>query len=121
MRSAAMSETVENIIPILRVADLARSTEFYHEVLGCTTDWSMEDFACLSRDGWRLYLTTTEQGAGSTWLWIGVHDLAQVHRECVDGGAAIIMEPTNYPWAKEFRVQDPDGHVLRIGGEPDPV
>jgi len=26
--------------------------------------------------------------------------------------------PTNYPWALEMQVEDPDGNVLRIGSEP---
>ena len=26
--------------------------------------------------------------------------------------------PTNYPWAFEMRLKDPNGHVLRIGSEP---
>jgi len=26
--------------------------------------------------------------------------------------------PQNYSWAYEFRVEDPDGNVLRVGSEP---
>ena len=33
-------------------------------------------------------------------------------------GARIRDAPQNYPWAYEFSVEDPDGHVLRIGSEP---
>jgi len=29
------------------------------------------------------------------------------------------MEPTNFPWAKEMHVEDPDGNVIRFGSEPD--
>ena len=31
----------------------------------------------------------------------------------------IITEMTSNPWAREFHVADPDGHVLRFGGEPE--
>jgi hypothetical protein len=28
------------------------------------------------------------------------------------------MPPTNFPWALEMHVEDPDGNVLRLGSEP---
>jgi uncharacterized glyoxalase superfamily protein PhnB len=33
-------------------------------------------------------------------------------------GAKIRLPLTNFPWACEFNVEDPDGHVLRFGSEP---
>jgi hypothetical protein len=33
-------------------------------------------------------------------------------------GSADQHEPTNYPWALEIQVEDPDGNILRIGSEP---
>jgi hypothetical protein len=30
----------------------------------------------------------------------------------------ILHEPINYPWAYEMKVQDPDGHVRRLGSKP---
>jgi hypothetical protein len=30
----------------------------------------------------------------------------------------ILLPPTNFPWALEMQVEDPDGNVLRIGSEP---
>jgi hypothetical protein len=29
----------------------------------------------------------------------------------------ILLPPTNFSWACEMRIRDPDGHVLRIGSE----
>ena len=52
------------------------------------------------------------------WVWIGVEDLDALHTEYVASGVRIIMPPTEFPHAREFRVEDPDGHVLRIGGAP---
>jgi predicted enzyme related to lactoylglutathione lyase len=34
-------------------------------------------------------------------------------------GVKILLEPTNFPWALEFQVEDPDGNVLRFGSEPE--
>ena len=59
------------------------------------------------------------QGQPGTWVWIGVEDLDRMHAECRAKGAKISLEITSYPWAREFRIEDPDGHVLRFGGEPE--
>jgi len=32
----------------------------------------------------------------------------------------IRQAPTNYSWAMEMHVEDPDGHVLRFGTDPNP-
>jgi hypothetical protein len=29
------------------------------------------------------------------------------------------MTPSNYSWAMEMQIEDPDGHVLRFGTDPD--
>ena len=110
---------IENTIPILAVRDLEASQRFYAEVLGFTVDWGGDTFAGLSRDGGRIYLAEGEQGQPGTWVWIGVEDLDAMHAECVAGGAKIRGGITSHPWAREFHVEDPDGHVLRFGGEPD--
>lgn len=49
-------------------------------------------------------------------MWIGVEDVKSLYQEYTEHGASILHSPTNYPWAYEMKVQDPDGHVLlRIG------
>ena len=115
----AAPRNIENIIPILMVRDISASIEYYEKVISFTVDWSVEDFAGLSRDGWRLYLSQDTQGHPRTWLWIGVEDVDRMYEECRTRGAEIITEITSNPWAREFHVADPDGHVLRFGGEPE--
>ncbi len=108
---------VENVIPILKVLSLARSLDYYQDVLGFKKDWSMEDFACVSRDGARIFLCQGDQGQSGTWLWVGVFDVNRMYADCAERGATIHREIVNNPWAREFAVADPDGHVLRFGGE----
>ena len=82
--------TFERANPILRVASLARSLAYYVDVLGFTNaEWGGDDFTCVSRDDADIYLSEGDQG-----------------------------QPENYPWAREMRVGDPDGHVLRFGSDP---
>ena len=114
----AAQPNIENIIPILMVQNLSNSIEYYQQMLGFSKDWSDDDFAGLSRDGWGLYLCEGDQGQPGTWLWIGVEDVDRMYQECQSKGAIIKKEMTRHPWAREFHVVDPGGHVLRIGGMP---
>jgi predicted enzyme related to lactoylglutathione lyase len=112
---------VECVIPILRVKSLAASIRFYVEMLGFVVDWGGEEgsaMASVSRDGCAIMLSQGGQGHPGTWVWIGVEDIGPLHAQFVAKGVAICQEPTNYPWAYEMRIEDPDGHVLRIGSEP---
>jgi hypothetical protein len=51
-------------------------------------------------------------------VWIGVSDAGALHEEYRRRGAKIRHAPTNYSWAYEMQVEDPDGNVLRMGSEP---
>ena len=112
----------EGAVPILRVADLRSSLHFYQATLGFRRDWGGEGahsaMASVSRDGAAVMLCQGAQGAPGTWVWFGVEDVTPLHAEYVARGAKVVLPPTNFSWALEMRVQDPDGHVLRFGSEP---
>ena len=92
---------------------------FYVDVLGFeNADWGTEDFTSISRDRSAIYLCRGDQGRGGAWIWIGVEDAQKLHEELKAQGVTIRDGPTNYPWALEFRVEDPDGNVIRFGSEP---
>ena len=105
--------------PILSVADMARSLRYYLEVLGfANADWGGDDFTCVSRDNAAIYLSQGDQGQPGTWVWIGVGDVDALHEEFKASGATILHPPENFGWAREMKVGDPDGHVLRFGSDP---
>ncbi len=109
---------IENVIPILRVRSLEASIDYYLSVLGFEVDWQVPgSIASVSRDGHSIMLCEGDQGNPGTWVWIGVAD-ASLFDELAAKGATIRLAPTNYSWAYEMRVEDPDGHVLRFGTEP---
>ncbi len=72
----------------------------------------------MNRDTAGIYLCRQNQGRGGAWAWIGVDDVEALHAEYRSRGVAISQPPTEYPWALEMRLEDPDGNVLRIGSEP---
>ena len=109
----------ECIAPILRVEDMRTSLRFYVDLLGFeNASWGSDDFTQVSRDGRGIYLSQGDQGQGRAWVWIGVEDIERLHRQFKAGGIAIRLPPTNYPWALEMQVEDPDGNVLRLGSDP---
>lgn len=98
---------------------MERSLRYYVDVLGFeNADWGGEDFTCVSRDDAAIYLSKGDQGQPGTWVWIGVGDVEALLTEYTHKGAIIIHPPENFPWAREMKVRDPDGHVLRFGSDP---
>ena len=92
---------------------------FYVGALGFeNAAWGSDDFTSISRDRAAIYLCQGDQGRGGAWVWVGVEDAQKLHDEFKARGLTIREGPTNYPWALEFRVEDPDGNVLRFASEP---
>ena len=112
---------IENVTPILRVEDLEASRRYYTQTLGFSLDWDADGMISVSRDGKSIMLCKGEQGHSGTWLWIGVEDADVFYAEFLARGAHIRSPPENFSWAYEFEVEDPDGHVLRIGSEQKPA
>jgi predicted enzyme related to lactoylglutathione lyase len=106
--------------PILRVENMDASLRFYCGVLGFEKDWGSDDFASVSRDQASIYLCQQDQGRGGAWIWVGVEDVRPLYEEYQGSGVKIVMPPTNFPWALEMQIEDPDGNVLRLGSEPLP-
>ncbi len=105
--------------PILRVENMRVSLQFYLDALGFeNAAWGNDDFTSVSRDRAAIYLCQGDQGRGGAWVWIGVGNVDALHEELKDRGVKIRLPPTNYPWALEMQVEDPDGNVLRLGSEP---
>ena len=109
---------VENVISVLRVADMAISKAFYITVRGFAEVWGDGELAAVSRDGYSIYLRRGDQGSPGSWLWIGVEGLGEFYEECEASGAKILQEPTNNPWTYEVQVEDLDRHVLWAPTEP---
>lgn len=117
--SPSPATRVERIVPILRVRSLTASLAWYVGVLGFREHWHEPGvMASVVRDTGELMLCEGTQGSRGAWVWIGVDDATRVHAECVARGAEVRLPPTNFRWALEFHIQDPDGHVLRVGSAP---
>jgi predicted enzyme related to lactoylglutathione lyase len=107
------------VTPIFSVRDLRASVDYYVRALGFKVDF-LETIAWVSRDRCGIFLVQGDQGNPGAWVWIGVEDVEALYEEYRAKGANIRQPPTNFPWACEMQVDDPDGNVLRIGSEPKP-
>jgi len=98
---------------------MAEALRFYVDVLGFeNASWGTDDFTSISRDRQGIYLCRGGQGQGRAWVWIGVEDVEPLYEDYKVRGVKILLPPTNYPWALEMQIEDPDGNVLRMGSEP---
>lgn len=111
---------VENVTPILRVKDMNKSLSFYIDILGFKkAEWGDDSFTSINKDNSGLYLCKGGQGVSGTWIWIGFDgDIFLLHEKLKSSGVTIKHPPTNYSWAYEMQVEDPDGHILRFGTDP---
>jgi len=112
---------LENVTPILNVTDMSRSLAFYIDILGFkNAEWGDGNFTLISRDNTGIYLCLNEQGMPGTWVWIGFDgDIFLLHKHLHSKGVTIKLPPTNFSYAYEMQVEDPDGHLLRFGTDPD--
>ena len=116
--TSAATIGVECVIPILCVKSLPTSLRFYVDLLGFKVDWEAGNMASVSRSRRAIMLCQGSQGQPGTWIWIGVENIEPLFDDYAAKGVTIRQKPTNYEWAYEMRIEDPDGHVLRIGSEP---
>ena len=111
------------VTPVLRVRDMAASIDYYTRALGFKVDWGYPAegdsfFASVSRGKCHLFLSVGDQGHPGSWVWIDGVDVEALHEEYRASGARIRNPPTNYTWALEMQIEDPDGNVLRFGSDP---
>ena len=111
---------IENVAPVLYVKDMALTLSFYVDILGFkNADWGDDNFTSINRDNTGLYLCRGGQGLPGTWVWIGFDgNIFSLHENLKEKGI-IKLPPTNFSWAYEMQIEDPNGHVLRFGTDPD--
>lgn len=107
------------VTPVLRVRDIAASLDYYTRVLGFKVNFVYDDFfASISCGRCGIFLSEGDQGNFGSCLWIDGKDVEVLHAQFMAAGAKIRHPPTNYSWALEMQVEDPDGNILRFGSDP---
>ncbi|MEO0853637.1 MAG: bleomycin resistance family protein [Cyanobacteria bacterium J06648_11] len=108
----------DSLTPILNVADLGKSLDYYTTVLGFKKDWDWGEppsFASISRDSVSIFLCEGGQGHSGTWMSVFVDDVDALYEDYKAKGAIVRQPPTNFSWGtREMNVEDLDGHRLRM-------
>jgi catechol 2,3-dioxygenase-like lactoylglutathione lyase family enzyme len=104
------------------VADVAKSTEHYRDVLGFTVTFEYGAptfYVCLCRDEVALHLlaaSPNRRQPGNGGICIFVRDVDAVYAELAARGARIVKPPQDYDYGmRDFDVLDPDGNQLTFG------
>jgi catechol 2,3-dioxygenase-like lactoylglutathione lyase family enzyme len=105
--------------PILYSSDIKRSLKYYTEILGFDHSWEWgepTDFGGVAKDDVEIFFCLENQGNPGTWLAIIVENVDEYYEEIKEKGAKILGPPISQEWnMHEMYVEDPDGHILRIG------
>jgi predicted enzyme related to lactoylglutathione lyase len=101
---------------LLRPADLARSRQFYRDVLGLAV---YREFGPSADPGVVFFLgqgllevsgRATAPPGGSVMIWLQVRDVHAEHERLAAAGARVLREPATEPWGlTEMWIADPDG------------
>jgi uncharacterized glyoxalase superfamily protein PhnB len=115
---------VLNSSPVLAVHDLARSSAWYRDVLGCEThdpdpgNWTFCRSGAIDFMLGRCHdaMPASELGDHSYVAYLRVDDVGAFFARAVDAGAEILKPPTDEPWGmRELALRSPDGHRFMLG------
>ena len=116
----------------LNVSDLAKSLQFYRDVLGfplhdashdsdLNDPWYGGEHAAHSwTDGafihFALYPAREPHRPTTTSVQVGFHvdEFEAVHIRVVRSGAVVVQEPRVEPWGETARYLDPDGNIVSV-------
>lgn len=105
--------------PILFSSDIKRSIQYYIEVLEFEQSWvwgEPTDFGGVVKNDVEIFFCLNGQGHPGTWMTIIVDNVDEYYEKIKANGARIVEAPVNQEWhMREMYVEDPDGHILRIG------
>ncbi len=120
--------TLTGISPVLLVADLDRTVDYFQERLGfdCQVYGDPPNFAAADRDAATILLALAADSerivpnwklVDNMWdAYIRVDDVDAVYAEVQERGTGIDYTIYDAPHGfREFGVQDPDGHDIAFG------
>ena len=116
------SSKIKAMSPLLLVADINRSIEFYLKKLGFDIDFRYEDFyAGIIKDGYTIHLKVSEypieerkskRNNQDPNIIVSVSNIENLYKELSNKSVEIIQSLRDMPYGKEFYVADPDGNVI---------
>ena len=120
--SALTSSKIKKMSPLLLVADINRSIEFYSKKLDFDIDFRYEDFyAGIIKDGYSIHLKVSEYSIEERKnksrnedlnLIFSVSGIEDLYEELLNRSIEIVQSLRNMPYGKEFYIADPDNNMI---------
>ena len=109
----------KHAVPILYSSDIRRSLQYYTEVLGFDSKWEWGDpptFGGVSKDLVDVFFCKDGQGQPGTWVAVMVNNVEELYERIKTKEGRVLAPPEDKEWGlREMLVEDPDGHVIRVG------
>lgn len=121
---------MHSVMPVLQVADVTRSADFYHDKLGFTVNGTWGDgpeFAIIQRGEVTIALDRSRDDApvpvNQYWAaYVYVDDADAVFAEFTAKGVEIVRGPEDsFYRMREIDVRDPDGHIIAFAHDLGPA
>ncbi len=125
-RSQPESLRARDVMASFTVNDVATSLAWYRDVVGFTVDEQYERdgkllAASLKAGVFRLVLSQDDgakgvrvKGEGFSFQLTTTQDVDEIAARIKEQGGTLVLEPTDTPWGRVFRLKDPDGFQLVI-------
>jgi catechol 2,3-dioxygenase-like lactoylglutathione lyase family enzyme len=116
---------LEGVVPILSVADLQASIEYYSSVLGFDVAWQWGDppyLASMCKDSVELNLSQADAGdLAISKVYFQVIDVDSYYERVTAAGASVDVALDERPYGmRDFRILDPSGNELSFGESVEP-
>lgn len=129
MTMTAQRPRVTSLAPQFLVDDLQRSIAYYRR-LGFEFGEPWDGFYAIGKlDGLELHLKEAPKNAAERQYRrnnehldaaAGVDGIEVFYQRCVSNNVTILKPLTATAWGtKDFYIEDPDGHIISFGGQPD--
>jgi catechol 2,3-dioxygenase-like lactoylglutathione lyase family enzyme len=105
------------ITPQLPVGDVEETQAWYRDVLGFQVGFTRgRDFGAVHCGTSEIFLARAEAPWATCVCCVRVDDVDGLFALYRERGAKIVAEPETRPWRmREFTIEDPNGHLFRIG------
>ena len=91
----------------LHVPDVKATATFYRDVLGFNWDFGGDDYSVVWRDNSAIHFVKGDRRPTGVHLFQWVRDVDAYHREVVERGAEVIVEPADRPYhMRDFSIRD---------------
>ena len=102
--------------PVLHVGDVQATAAYYRDVLGFTWDFGDEAYSVVWRENSAIHFSKGEAAPAGVHLFQWVHDVDACHREMVERGVEVVVEPGDRPYSmRDFSIRDLNGVVVVFG------